>query len=89
MNMNKLVHSLTVPCFVFNFNSRKSKQALFVIFNTKWTSKIKKLQASFIQKKSKLNQVSVTALSDCQLLHQVSENAILHPIIPYLQARSY
>ena len=31
--------------------------------------------------KSKLNQVSVTALPHYQLLHQILENAILHPVI--------
>ena len=31
--------------------------------------------------KIKLNQVSLTALANWQLLHQVSENAILYPII--------
>ena len=34
-----------------------------------------------MQIESNLNQISVTALSDWEMLHQVSENAILHPII--------
>ena len=38
-------------------------------------------QAKKIYLKSKLNQVSVIALPDSQFLRQVSENAILHPII--------
>ena len=36
---------------------------------------------TFFYLKSRLNQVSVTALPDWQLLHQVSENTILYPFI--------
>ena len=32
MNMNKWDHSLAVPCFLFNFNSRKSKHTI-IAFN--------------------------------------------------------
>ena len=54
-------------------------------FNTKSTSKINKLK-SFFHLKSKLNRGNVLALPDWQLLRQVSENAILHPIFySYLQ----
>ena len=43
MNINKRVLSLAVPSLVFNFNSRKSKQTVSSIVNTKSTSKINKL----------------------------------------------
>ena len=38
MNMNKSLLSLAVQSFLFNFNSRKSKQTFSLIFNTKYTS---------------------------------------------------
>ena len=38
-------------------------------------------QLKSLRKKCKLNKVSVIALSDWQLLRQVSKNTILHPII--------
>ena len=41
-----------------------------------------------MQIESNLNQISVTALPDWELLHQVSENAILHPII-YCNLENY
>ena len=44
MNMNKSLLSLAVQSFLFNFNSRKSKQTFSLIFNTKSTLKIHKLK---------------------------------------------
>ena len=59
-------------CFMFNFDSRKSKYTQ-IFFDL--SDKIN----SIFYLKSKLNQVSVIALPDWQLLCQVPENAILHP----------
>ena len=58
--------------FMFNFDSRKSKYTQ-IFFDL--SDKIN----SIFYLKSKLNQVSVIALPDWQLLCQVPENAILHP----------
>ena len=70
-NKNKWVLSLTVPCFAFNFNSRKSKQTYF---------KNKQIKNIFSLKR-KLNQVSFIGLPDWPLLRQVLENVILYLII--------
>ena len=70
--------------FVFNFNEeRANKHKLSSIFNTiQLQKKKKKKHAKNISYlKIELNQVSGMALPDCQLLCQVSENAILHPVI--------
>ena len=56
------------------------------MFNTKSTSKIKKAKKIFYFK-SKLNHVIVIALSDWQLLLQVSENTI-PPQIMYSYSES-
>ena len=44
-------------------------------------TKFQKQAKNIFYFESKLNQVSVTALPDWQLLRLVSENAILHPLI--------
>ena len=65
----------------FNSDSRKSKQTLNV-FDIWYKINSKNIQAKIIfYLKSKLNHVFVIALPNCQLLHQVSEKAIPHPII--------
>ena len=69
-NKNRWILSLAVPCFVFNVNWRKSKHILFLIFNTKSTSKTSK---NIFSLKIKLSQVSVIVFSDWQLLCQVSK----------------
>ena len=56
------------------------------IYNKKSASKIYNLKFYL---KSKLNQVSVIALSNWQLLGQTSRNALIYPIILYLQANLY
>ena len=61
--MSSLLGS-ALPCFVFNFNSRKSKQTL-IIFDLQYKINFKNKQAKKIfYLKSKLNQITVIALSD-------------------------
>ena len=55
MNMNKWVVSFTVLSFMFNFNSRKSKQTLSSTFNTKSTSQINKLKYLLFKTKIQSN----------------------------------
>ena len=71
-NNNGWLFSFGSVCFMFNFDSRKSKYTQ-IFFDL--SDKIN----SIFYLKSKLNQVSVIALADWQLLCQVPENAILHP----------
>ena len=68
---------------------QESKQTLIVFdlqykinLNKQINKQYKNKQAKNIfSLKSKFSQVSVVALPDWQLLHQVLENEVLHPII--------
>ena len=72
---------MAVLCFVCSFNSRKSKQRSIVL-DLKYEINFKNKQPkNTFYIKSDLNPVSFIALRDSQLLRQISENAILHPII--------
>ena len=64
MNKNRLMLSLAVPRFVFNFMSRNSKQT-YIVFDLKYKIYFQNKQAKYIfYLKTKLNQVSVIAFLD-------------------------
>ena len=42
------INEFSVPCFAFNLKSAKSKQTLYLSFNTISTYKTNKLKTSFI-----------------------------------------
>ena len=77
--MNSVWHCL-VLCLISS-QERANKRKLYLIVNTKSTTKKQTSYKLIIYLKSKLNQVSVSVLLDWQLLCQVSKNVVLRPII--------
>ena len=76
--MNSL---LGIALFSGSFQFKREQANINYIWSVIQSQLKNKQDKNIFYLKSKLNQVSVLALPECQLLCQVSENAILHTIV--------
>ena len=76
--MNSL---LGIALFSGSFQFKREQANINYIWSVIQSQLKNKQDKNIFYLKSKLNQVSVLALPECQLLGQVSENAILHTIV--------
>ena len=76
--MNSL---LGIALFSGSFQFKREQASINYIWSVIQSQLKNKQDKNIFYLKSKLNQASVLALPECQLLCQVSENAIMHTIV--------